>query len=273
MTTAPYSLADTLTDSATMLRRTLRHALRYPSLTVAGLGIPVLMLLLFAGVLGHTLGAGLGGAGGSAAATGGHGGYIDYVTPGILMLGVAGGCMATAVSVCVDMTEGIVDRFRTMAIARSALLTGHVIGSMIQTVISTALVIGVAMLMGFRPTAGFTRWLAAAGLLVLLIFALTWLAVAIGLVSKTPESASNTPMLIQFLPFIGSTFVPPASMPAGVRQFAEYQPFTPMNETVRGLLLGTPIGHDALVSVAWCVGMALAGYLWARAAFRRGRAR
>ncbi|HEV2638681.1 MAG TPA: ABC transporter permease [Actinocrinis sp.] len=262
-----HSLSDTLTDSATMLRRTLRHALRYPSLTVAGLGIPVIMLLLFAGVLGRTLGAGLGSGHGGIP-----GGYINYVAPGVLMLGVAGGCMATAVSVCVDMTEGIVDRFRTMAIARSALLTGHVIGSMIQTVTSTALVIGVAMLMGFRPTAGPVRWLAAAGLLVLLIFALTWLAVGIGLTAKSPEAASNTPMLIQFLPFLGSTFVPAASMPAGVRQFAEYQPFTPVNETLRGLLLGTPIGHDWIVALAWCVAVALVGYLWARAAFRRDRA-
>lgn len=258
----------TLTDSATMLRRTLRHALRYPAMTVAGLGIPVILLLLFAGLLGRTLGAGLG----SAAPGGGHGGYINYVAPGIVMMGVASGCMATAVSVCVDMTEGIVDRFRTMNIARSALLTGHVIGSMIQTVISTALVIGVALLLGFRPTAGPVQWLAAAGLILLLVFALTWLAVAIGLVSKTPESASNSPMLIQFLPFIGSAFVPTSSMPAGVRQFAEYQPFTPITETVRGLLLGTPIGHDAVISLAWCVGAAAVGYLWARAAFRRDRA-
>lgn len=258
-------LSDVLTDTATMLRRTLRHAIRYPAMTVASLGIPVILLLLFVGLLGRTLGAGL-----NAGHTGGS--YIDYVAPGIILLGVASGCMATAVAVCVDMTEGIIDRFRTMAISRSALLTGHVLASLIQTTISTALVIGVAVAMGWRPTGGPVEWLAAAGLLELLALALTWLAVAIGLVSKTPESASNSPMLIQFLPFLGSTFVPTGSMPAGVRLFAEYQPFTPIIETIRGLLTGTRIGGDGLVSVAWCLGVLAAGYWWSRTAFNRDRA-
>ncbi len=254
-----------MTDSATMLRRNLRHALRYPALTIGAVGTPIVILLLFVGVLGDTLGAGLG-----RAAAGG--GYVDYVAPGIILMTVASGCMATAVSVCVDMTGGIVNRFRTMAISRGSLLTGHVVGSVIQTLISTALVIGVAVLLGFRPTAGLNEWGAAIGLLALLAFALTWLAVLIGLVSKTPESASNTPLLIALLPFISSAFVPTDSMPAGVRWFAENQPFTPIIETTRGLLLGAPIGSSAMIAVAWCIGIALAGYLGARAVSDRPRA-
>jgi ABC-2 type transport system permease protein len=260
------ALGYAMTDSATMLRRNLRHALRYPSLTLSGVLTPVIILLLFVGVLGDTLGAGLGRMGGGAAS------YIDYVTPGIILMTVAGGCMATAVAVCVDMTGGIINRFRTMAISRASVLTGHVVGSMIQTLISTALVIGVAVLLGFRPTAGPLEWLGAIGLIVLLAFALTWVAVLIGLVSKSPESASNTPLLIQFAPFISSAFVPVDSMPTGVRWFAEHQPFTPIIETVRGLLMGTAVDSNAAIAVAWCVAFALLGYLGARAVFTRVRA-
>ncbi len=259
-------LSYAVTDSATMLRRSLRHALRYPAMTGSVVLMPIVILLLFVGILGDTLGAGLG-----RAATSG-GGYVDYVAPGIILMTVASGCMATSVSVCVDMTGGIINRFRTMAISRASLLTGHVIGSMIQTLISTALLIGVAMLLGFRPTGGLLDWIAETGLLVLIAFALTWLAVLIGLVSKTPESASNKPLLIQFLPFISSAFVPTHAMPAGVRWFAEKQPFTPLIETTRGLLLGTPIGNSAMIAVAWCVGIALAGYVGARSIFDRPRA-
>ncbi|WP_149259743.1 ABC transporter permease [Actinomadura sp. K4S16] len=257
MTTLTHAAA----DSATMLRRNLRHALRYPSLTIGGMMMPILILLLFVGVFGNALGEGVGGAA--------KGDYIQYVAPGIILMAIASGCMATSVSVCVDMTEGIVDRFRTMAISRSSLLTGHVVGSMIQTVVSTAAVVLVAVAMGFRTSAGAADWLAAAGLLLLLTFALTWVAVTLGLLAKNPEGASNTPLIIQFLPFVGSTIVPPESMPAGVRWFAEYQPFTPMIETLRGLLAGTPSGQDAAVSVAWCVGLAVAGYAFSKVLFDR----
>ena len=264
------SLTYAVTDSATMLRRTLRHVLRYPAMLAASLGVPVILLLFFVGLLGRTLGAGL-----TASHVGGvgHGSYIDYVAPAIVLLTVASGCMATSVAVCVDTTEGIINRFRTMSISRSSLLTGHVIASVIQTFVSVVLVIGVAVAMGWRPSGTALGWLAAVGLIVLLSFALTWLAVAIGLISKTPESSSNTPMLIQFLPFLGSSFVPTASMPVGVRWFAEYQPFTPLNQTLRGLLNGGAIGHDALISIAWCLGILVVGYWWARTVFQRGRVR
>ncbi len=258
--------AHAVSDSATMLRRNLRHALRYPSMSVSVVAMPVIFLLLFVYVFGGTLGAGLRGAPGG-------GRYVDYVVPGIILLTAASASMSTAVSVCVDMTEGIVARFRTMAIFRPALLTGHVAGSMIQTMASMGLVIGAALLMGFRPTADPARWIAAVGVLAMLTLALTWLAVALGLVAKSPEAASSLPLPLMLLPFLGSGFVPTSSMSAGVRWFAENQPFTPIIETLRGLLTGTPIGHNAVLAVAWCAGLTLACYLWARAAYNRGPVR
>ncbi|HEY1916807.1 MAG TPA: ABC transporter permease [Streptosporangiaceae bacterium] len=260
MTTLSYAA----TDSATMLRRNLRHAVRYPSMTISGAIMPIVILLLFVFVFGSTLGAGL---------HTGHGRYIDYIAPGIIFMAAISGSMATAVGVCTDMTEGIINRFRTMAISRSAVITGHVVGNVIQTAVSLVMVIGVALLAGFRPHASAAGWLAAVGLLLLACLALTWLAAALGLVAKKVETASNLPLPLQFLPFIGSAIVPPRSMPAGVRWFAEYQPFTPIIETLRDLLAGTHVGANGVIAVAWCVGIGLAGYLWARAAFRRAAAR
>ncbi|MFF3542798.1 ABC transporter permease [Streptomyces platensis] len=263
MTTVTYAAR----DARTMLRRNLKHALRYPSMTVSVVAMPVLMLLLFTYVFGGALGTGIGGA------TSGSADYIDYVAPGIILMAATSGALVTAVGVCADMTEGIVNRFRTMAISRASFLTGHVVGSVLQTLVSIAFVIGVALLMGFRPHAGPLGWLAAAGLLTLLTLALTWLSAAIGLVAKNVETASNIPLPMQFLPFLGSAIVPPESMPTGLRWFAEYQPFTPVIETLRGLLMGTGVGGAAIGAVAWCVGLALVGYLWARAAFRRSATR
>ncbi len=250
-------------DSATMLRRNLRHMLRYPSMTVMLAGLPVVILLLFVYVFGGTLGAGLGHV------SGGRAGYVNYVAPGILLLTVAAAAQATAISVATDMTEGIIARFRTMAISRASVLTGHVLGSMIQSMLGVAVVAGVALLAGFRPSAGPLAWIAAVGVLAMISFALTWLSVALGLVSKSVETASNLPMFLILLPFLGSGFVPTRSMPAGVRWFAENQPFTPVVETLRGLLLGAPIGSNAVIASAWCAGIALAGYLWARRLYSR----
>jgi ABC-2 type transport system permease protein len=265
------TLSHSVSDSATMLRRNLRHMLRYPSMTLMLVGMPVIFLLLFVYVFGGTLGAGLGaGLGGPS---GGRAQYVNYVTPGIVLMTVAGAAMGTAISVAMDMTEGIVARFRTMAISRASVLTGHVVGSVIQTLIGMAVVIGVAVLIGFRPTAGPAEWMAAAGVLTLFVFAITWLSVALGLVSKSVETASNAPMPLMLLPFLGSGFVPTGSMPAGLRWFAEYQPFTPVIETLRGLLLGTPIGNSALLAITWCAGITLAGYLWARKLFNRDPSR
>ena len=185
------------------------------------------------------------------------------------MLAAAGAAQGVAIAVAMDMTEGIIARFRTMAIARVSVLSGHVAGSMIQTLLSMAVVIGVALLLGFAPTAGPVDWLAAAGLLALLTFAVTWLAVALGLVTKSVEAASNLPMPLLLLPFLGSGFVPTESMPAGMRWFAEHQPFTPIMETLRGLLMGTPIGNSGVTAVAWCVAIALGGYVWAKRLYNR----
>jgi ABC-2 type transport system permease protein len=167
------------------------------------------------------------------------------------------------------MTEGIIARFRTMAIARVSVLTGHVLGSLIQTMLSIAVVIGVALAVGFRPTAGLLDWIAAIGVLAMFTLALTWLSVALGMVSKSVETASNLPMFLILLPFLGSGFVETDSMPAGLRWFAEYQPFTPIIDTLRGLLLGTAIGNSAVLAVAWCAGIGLVGYVWAKRLFNR----
>jgi len=252
-----------LADSATMLRRNLRRMRRYPSLTFFIAGIPVVFLLLFVYVLGGTLGAGLG------LVAGGRAEYIAYVVPGILLVTVAGAAQGTAISIAMDMTEGIIARFKTMAIARVSVLTGHVIGSVIQTVLAIAIVMIVAVLIGFRSTTGPIEWLAATGLLVLTAFAISWLSVALGMSAKSVETASNLPMFLVLLPFLSSGFVPTGSMPDGLNWFAEHQPFTPLIETVRGLLLGTPIGNSGVVAVGWCVGISIAGYLWARKLYDR----
>ncbi|HEU5002626.1 MAG TPA: ABC transporter permease [Actinomycetota bacterium] len=257
MSTAAYALR----DSRTMLRRDLRHALSYPMMAISGLAVPLLFLLLFAGVFGHTLRAGLS----TAALAGGH--YIDYLVPGILLMTACSAAETTAVGVSTDMTEGIVQRFRTMAISRASVLTGQVLGSALRTLASSALVVGVAIALGFRPTASPVGWLAATGLFALLTLAVTWLAIAFGLFAKTPAGANSLALILVVLPFISSAFVPTASMPAGVRWFAQNQPFTPVIQALRGLLTGSPIGHAAVIAVIWCGAIGVVGYLWARARY------
>lgn len=258
------TVSHAMTDSATMLRRNLRHALRYPGLSLGIVGTPIIFLLLFVYILGGALGAGLGGGVD----------YVDYVTPGIILMTVGSGTMSTAVGVSMDMTEGIVARFRTMAIARTSLLTGHVVGSIIQTLISVVLVLGVALLIGFRPTTDPVRWIGVFATIIMLAFALTWLSVALGLVSPNPEGASNIVLPLAFLPFIGSAFVPTDSMAVGIRWFAEYQPFTPMIETMRALMMDTPVdGSNAILTVVWSVILSLIGYSWSRVLFNRDPSR
>jgi ABC-2 type transport system permease protein len=255
------ALALTITDSRTMLRRNLRRLQRYPSLTLILIGMPIVFLLLFVYVFGGQLSNGLG-----SALSGGHAGrdgYLNYLTPGILLITVAAAIQGTAIVVAMDMTGGLTDRFRTMAIARASVLAGHVLASLIQALGSIAVVLAVAIALGFRPTADPLQWLGAAGVLSLFTFGLIWLAVALGLAAKSVETASNTPMILTLLPFLGSGFVPTDTMPAGLRQFATYQPFTPVTETVRGLLTGTHIGTNAIGAVAWSVGLTVVAYLWA----------
>jgi ABC-2 type transport system permease protein len=260
----PATLA--LRDSVTMLRRDVRHSLRFPMMTVSGMLVPILLLLLFAGVFGHALGGTLG-------ALPAHGvSYIDFLTPGILVLTAGFAAEATAVNVCTDMSEGIIMRFRTMAISRISVLNGQVTGSMIRTMISAVVVVAVAVGLGFRSSASPLEWVAAAGIFALLTLALTWLTVSFGLLAKTPAGANSLALLPAILPFVSSAFIPATAMSGGVRWFATNEPFTPVINSLRGLLTGAGIGDQAILAVAWCAGLSLAGYLWARALYNRGPA-
>ena len=261
MTTLAYALS----DSRVMLRRNLKHQLRYPSMTVMLIGMPIVLLLLFVYVFGGQLGAGLGAHEGRSA-------YLDYVVPGLLLITVISVVQGTAIMVAMDMTGGIIDRFRTMAIARGSVLTGHVLGSLMQTLAGIAILIGVAFGLGFHSSAGPLHWFAAIGILALFAFALIWLAVALGLAAKSVETASNTPMVLFLLLFLSSGFVATATMPTVLRQFAENQPFTPVADTVRGLLSGGAIGDHAIAAIAWSIGIAIVAYLWAIRLYNRRRA-
>ncbi|MEO3767090.1 ABC transporter permease [Streptomyces sp. B8F3] len=258
------SLSLAVRDSSTMLRRNLLHARRYPSLTLNLLLTPVVLLLLFVYVFGDVMSAGM--AGGVADRSA----YIAYLVPGILMMTVGGTVVGTAVSVANDMAEGIVARFRTMPIHRGSVLVGHVVGSVLQSVVSVALVGAVAVAAGFRATdATPLEWLGAFGLTALVAMALTWIAVGMGMVSPNAEAASNNALPLIILPFISSAFVPVEAMPGWFRPVAEYQPFTPAIETLRGLLLGTEIGHHGWLAVLWCLALTALGYLWSTSVFNR----
>jgi ABC-2 type transport system permease protein len=250
-------------DSSTMLRRNLLHARRYPSLTLNLLLTPIMLLLLFVYVFGDTMSAGIGGGPDRSE-------YVAYIVPGLLLMTIGSTVIGTAVSVSTDMTEGIIARFRTMAIHRGSVLVGHVVGSVLQSVMSVVLVGAVAVAIGFRSTdAGVLEWLAAFGLLVLFATALTWIAVGMGLVSPNAEAASNNAMPLILLPLLSSAFVPVDAMPGWLGPIAEYQPFTPAIETLRGLLLGSGIGHHGWLAVVWCLGLAVLGYLWSTSTFNR----
>ncbi|MFD8942005.1 ABC transporter permease [Streptomyces californicus] len=249
-------------DSSTMLRRNLLHARRYPSLTLNLLLTPVMLLLLFVYIFGDVMSAGIGGEGAD------HATYIAYIVPGLLMLTIGSTVIGTAVSVSNDMTEGIIARFRTMAIHRGSVLVGHVVGSVLQSVLSVVLVGAVAVAIGFRSVdATPLEWLAAFGLLVLFSAALTWIAVGMGLISPNAEAASNNALPMILLPMLSSAFIPVETMPGWFRPIAEYQPFTPAIETLRGLLLGSEIGHNGWLALGWSVGLVVLGYFWATAKF------
>ncbi|MEI5520990.1 ABC transporter permease [Streptomyces brasiliscabiei] len=254
------ALALAVRDSNTMLRRNLLHARRYPSLTLNLLLTPIMLLLLFVYIFGDVMSAGIGGSDRSD--------YIAYIVPGILLMTVGGTVVGTAVSVSTDMNEGIIARFRTMAIHRGSILIGHVVGSVLQCVASVVLVGGVGVAIGFRSTdATVLEWLAAFGLLVLFSLALTWIAVGMGLSSPNAEAAANSAQPLILLPLISSAFIPADTMPGWFRPIAEYQPFTPAIETLRGLLLGTEIGHNGWLALAWTLALAALGYLWSTKKF------
>ncbi|MFJ8057678.1 ABC transporter permease [Streptomyces sp. NPDC096142] len=249
-------------DSSTMLRRNLLHARRYPSLTLNLLLTPIMLLLLFVYIFGDVMSTGIGGTDRSD--------YIAYIVPGILMMTIGSTVIGAAVSVATDMSEGVIARFRTMAIHRGSVIIGHVVGSVLQVLASLVLVGAVAVAIGFRSKdATVLEWLAAFGLLALFALALTWIAVGMGMASPNAEAASNMAMPLIVLPLISSAFIPADTMPGWFQPIAKYQPFTPAIETLRGLLLGTGIGNNWWIALAWCVGLSALGYSWSQAQFNR----
>lgn len=257
-------------DLVTMTRRSLVRMLRYPSLTVMLVAMPVVLLLLFVYVFGGAFGAGVGT--GAAPGAAGRAAYLDYITPAILVLTAASIAQSTSISVAMDMTGGVVTRLRTMPVASVAVLGGHVVGAVLQTLLAGAVVLGAAIVLGFRPGTGPGGWIALAGFYTLLAVTLTWLTVAMGVAARSVESASNTPMVLILLPFVSSGFVPVDTMPSAIRWFTEYQPFTPVNETVRGILAGTSVeASTLLMAVGWCVGLTILGWALARRGYRHPR--
>ncbi|NGN62523.1 ABC transporter permease [Streptomyces sp. A7024] len=257
------SISLAVRDSHTMLRRNLLHARRYPSLTLNLLFTPIMLLLLFVYVFGEAFSTGLGGGADRSD-------YIAYVVPGILLMTIGSTVVGTAVSICNDMTEGIIARFRTMSIHRGSVLIGHVVGSVLQSIMSIALVGAIGVAIGFRSTdASPAEWLAAFGLLVLFTTALTWIAVGMGLSSPNAEAAGNSAMPLVLLPMISSAFVPVDAMPGWFQPIAEYQPFSPAIETLRGLLLGTEIGNNGWITLAWVIALSALGYRWSKSLFNR----
>ena len=243
------------TDSRIMLRRNFKHMLRNPVTIFNGALMPVVLMLLLVYVLGNAFSVGER--------------YIEYATPGLILLAITYGLAGTAVSVNSDMTKGIINRFKVMDISRSAVLNAQVIASMLRSLIAIAAIIGVAYGLGFRPAASFGDWLAVIGIVVAACFATSWLTVAIGLAAKTPQSAAMATVPLVLLPFFSSAIVPAAKMGQGVRQFAEYQPFTPIIESLRGLLAGSPSAGYTIAALAWCAGIGIVGYVWAVATFRK----
>lgn len=242
-------------DSAVIMRRSLTHLLRSPDSVITALALPIVLMLMFVYVFGGAIDTGTA--------------YIDYVVPGIILLCAAFGASTTAVSVSSDMTEGIVDRFRTLPMAQSAFLTGHVLASVVRNLVTTAVVFGVALALGFRPSADAARWLGVAAILALFLFALSYLSTALGLLARNPEAANGFTFVIMFLPYVSSAFVPAESMPSWLQWFAEHQPVTPIIETVRGLLTGTEIGTSAWQAVGWCAAIGAVGAVWSAVLYRR----
>jgi ABC-2 type transport system permease protein len=238
-----------------MLRRNFKHIARNPTSVFNAILMPVVMMLMFVYVFGDAFDVGVD--------------YIDYATPGLMLLAVCYGLGATATSVNSDMTKGIINRFKVMDVSRGAVLTGHVVASVLTNLVAIAALVGVAFLLGFNPSAGFLDWLGVAGIVVLLGFAAGWFTVALGLAAKSPETAGLAAVPLVMLPFFSSAIVPAEMMGPGIRQFAEYQPFTPIIEALRGFVNGAPATGDVIAALAWCAGIALVGYLWASSTFKK----
>jgi ABC-2 type transport system permease protein len=250
------TLTYALSDSSTMLRRVLRHTTRDPSTLIMAIVLPGVILLLLNFVFGGAIHTGTGR-------------YIDFLVPGIILMGACYSASATAVAVATDSSQGIIDRFRTMAIARSAVLTGHVLGSTLRALSGTALVVLLALAVGFRPTTNALHWLAVTGLVALMLFAIAWIATGMGLATGTATGAASLAAILQILPFLSAAFVPTETMPGWLQAFTANQPMTHLVSTLRGLLTDTPVGNHGWLAIAWCTGAAIAGFLWARTAYNR----
>ena len=244
-----------MTASLTFVGRSLRHSVRSVDALLTAVLLPVAILLMFVYVFGGAIDT--------------NGRYVDYVVPGIIVLCAGFGSASTAVAVAVDMTTGVIDRFRTLPIASGAVLTGHVTASVARNVVSTSLVIGVALIAGFRPEPDLLNWLAAAALLLALMTAISWMAAAFGLLAKTIEGANALTFVAAFAPYVSSAFVPAESMPAGLQWIAEHQPVTPIVDSVRALTLDTPPGNELWIAFAWCAAGIVVGRIAAAYLFRQ----
>lgn len=248
-------------DTAVLTGRSLRHIARSLDTIMTTTFMPVAFMLLFVYVLGGAIKTGSGHP------------YVDYLLPGILIITIASGVSYTAFRLFLDMQSGIFERFQSMPIARSSVLWAHVLTSIVAVSASLVAVVLVALLMGFRSAAGPVAWLAAAGILVLLTLALTWMAVIPGLTAKSADGAVVFSYPLMFLPFISSAFVPTATMPGPVRAFAEHQPVTSIVNALRALLAGSAVNSDIWVALAWCAGVLVVAYAFAMLAYRRRMSR
>jgi ABC-2 type transport system permease protein len=245
-----------ITDISVMLGRSMRHIFRSMDTIITVTIMPIAFMLLFVYVFGGAIQAGTDN-------------YVNYLLPGILLMAIASGIAYTAFRLFTDVQKGILERFRTMPISRSALLWGHVLTSLVSNGISIIVIILAALIMGFRSSAGIVPWLAVVGILALFTLALTWVAVIPGLTAKTVDGASAFSYPIIFLPFISSAFVPTDTMPTVVRVFAENQPVTSIVDAIRALLFKQPVGNDIWIALAWCVGIMLVAYFFAMRAYKR----
>ncbi len=244
-----------LTAESVFVGRSLLHSLRDGESLLMAILLPVMLMLMFTWVFGGAIDP--------------TGDYVNYVVPGVILTCAGFGAASTAVYVAGDMKAGIIDRFRTMPLRASAVLTGHVAASLLRNLFATAIVIGVAILVGFRPTADVWGWIGAIGVIALWILAITYLFAAIGLAAGSPEGANGYGFIILFLPYLSSAYVPVSTMPEWLQGIAEYQPITPLIETIRGLLMGTPVTDTVGWAVLWCVGILAASFAWGAWLFRR----
>jgi ABC-2 type transport system permease protein len=244
-----------MSHSMVMLRRNFKHIARNPTTVLNAVLMPIVVMFMFVYMLGDAFSVGVD--------------YVDYATPGLMLLAICYGLGSVALAVNSDMTKGIINRFKVMDISRRAILNGHVIASVLTNLVAVAALIGVAFALGFSPSASVLDWVGVVGLVVLLGVAAGWLTVAMGLAAKSPETAGLASLPLVMLPFFSSAIVPADKMGPGLREFAEYQPFTPIIETLRGLVDGAPASGDAIAAIAWCVGVGLVGYLWASSTFTK----